>query len=98
MTRRILEAIYEPVSLDTSYGFRPRRSGHNALRRLHQEVRSAPVNWIAELELAQVFDTMPHQEILAVLAERSADQQFLRLSARMRKAGVQPPTGESMTN
>jgi retron-type reverse transcriptase len=52
-----------------------------------------PVNWIAELALAQFFDTMPHVEILAVLAERIADQQFLRLIARMLKAGVQTPGG-----
>lgn len=93
MTRRILEAIYEPVFLDTSYGFRPGRSCHDALRRMNQEVMSAPVNWIADLDLAQFFDTMPHREILAVLAERIADQQFLRLIARMLKAGVQTPAG-----
>ena len=93
MTRRILEATYEPVFLDTSYGFRPGRSCHDALRRLNQEVMRAPVNWIADLDLAQFFDTMPHQEILTVLAERIADQQFLRLIARMLKAGVQTPAG-----
>ena len=52
-----------------------------------------PVNWIADLDLARFFDTMPHVEILAVLAERIADQAFLRLIARMLKAGVQTPGG-----
>jgi retron-type reverse transcriptase len=56
MVRRILDAIYEPVLLDTSYGFRPGRSAHDALRRLNQEVMNAPVNWIADLDLAQFFD------------------------------------------
>ena len=46
-----------------------------------------------DLDLAQFFDTMPHTEILAVLAERIADQKFLRLIARMLKAGVQTPGG-----
>jgi RNA-directed DNA polymerase len=92
-TRRILEAIYEPLFLDTSYGFRPGRSCHDALRRLNQEIMSRPVNWIADLDLARFFDTMPHTEILAVLAERIADQTFLRLIARMLKAGVQTPRG-----
>jgi len=54
---------------------------------------SAPVNWIADLDLAQFFDTMPHPEILAVLAERIKDQKFVRLMARMLKAGVQTPGG-----
>lgn len=93
MTRRILDAIYEPVFLDTSYGFRPQRSCHDALRRLNQEVMSQPVNWIADLDLAQFFDTMPHVEILAVLRVRIQDKKFLHLVARMLKAGVQTPGG-----
>jgi RNA-directed DNA polymerase len=56
MTRRLLEAIYEPLFLETSYGFRPGRSCHDALRRLNQEVMSRPVNWLADLDLAQCFD------------------------------------------
>jgi len=93
MARRVLDAIYEPVFLDTSYGFRPGRSAHDALRRLNQEVMSQPVNWIADVDLAQFFDTMPHQEILAVLAKRIGDHQFLRLVARLLKAGTQTPGG-----
>src|SRR5215471_6523501 len=93
MTRRILEAIYEPVFLETSYGFRPGRSCHDALRQLNQEVMTKPVNWVADLDLAQFFDTMPHTEILAVLAPRIADTTFLRLIARMLKTGVQTPGG-----
>ncbi len=93
MTRRILEAIYEPVFLDTSYGFRPQRSCHDALRQLNQEIMSQPVNWIADLDLAQFFDTMPHIEILSVLRERIKDRKFLHLIARMLKAGVQTPGG-----
>jgi RNA-directed DNA polymerase len=93
MARRILEAIYEPVFIDTSYGFRPRRSCHDALRQLNHEVMSESVNWIADMDMAKFFDTMPHSEILAVLSERIADQKFLRLIARMLKAGVQTPGG-----
>jgi RNA-directed DNA polymerase len=87
MTRRILEAIYEPVFMDTSFGFRSQRSCHDALRQLNQEVMSHAVNWIADLDLAQFFDTMPHLEILSVLRERIKDRKFLSLIARMLKAG-----------
>ena len=52
-----------------------------------------PVNWIADLDLAQFFDTMPHREIVTVLAERIADQPFLCLITRMFKAGTQTPRG-----
>ncbi|MBM0742824.1 group II intron reverse transcriptase/maturase [Phormidium sp. CLA17] len=89
MTRRVLESIYEPVFLSNSYGFRPHKGCHDALRQLHQEVMGQPVGWIADLDLAQFFDTMPHQEILKVLALRIRDRRFLQVIARMLKAGVQ---------
>jgi RNA-directed DNA polymerase len=93
MTRQILEAIYEPKFIETSYGFRPKRSCHDALRQLNSEVMSKPVNWIADIDLAQFFDTMPHREILAVMQERIKDRRFLHLIARMLKAGIQTPGG-----
>ena len=93
MTRRILEAIYEPVFIDTSYGFRPKRSCHDALRQLNTEVMTKPVNWIADIDLAQFFNTMPHREILKVLDLRIQDKRFLRLISRMLKAGIQTPGG-----
>jgi RNA-directed DNA polymerase len=67
MARHLLEAIYEPVCIDTSYGVRPGRSCHDALRQLNHEVMSEPVNGIADLDLAQFFDTMPPVDILAML-------------------------------
>lgn len=93
MTRRILEAIYEPRFIETSYGYRPKRSCHDALKQLNGEVMSKPVNWVADIDLAQFFDTMPHQEIITVLGVRIKDRKFLRLIARMLKAGVQTPGG-----
>ncbi len=93
MTRRILEAIYEPVFINTSYGFRPKRSCHDALRQLNEEVMTKPVNWVADIDLAQFFNTMPHQEILSVLSLRIQDRRFLRLISRMLQSGIQTPSG-----
>lgn len=93
MTRQILEAIYEPVFIDTSYGFRPKRSCHDALRQLNKEMMCQPVNWVADIDLAKFFDTMPHQQILGVLGLRIKDRKFLRLISRMLKAGIQAPGG-----
>ena len=93
LTRQILEAIYEPVFVETSYGFRPGRSCHDALRQLNTEVMNRPVNWLVDLDLAKFFDTMPHQDVLAVLSLRIKDRRFLQLIARMMKAGVQTPSG-----
>jgi RNA-directed DNA polymerase len=52
-----------------------------------------PVNWIVDLALAQFFDTLPPQEILAVLGQRSTDAKLLRLIARRLKAGGHTPGG-----
>src|SRR5262249_11238232 len=91
LTKRILESIHEPVFLDTSYGLRPGRRCHDALRQVNQEGMGTPVDWILDMDLARFFDTMPHREMLAVLAERIANRAFLRLMARMLKAGVHTP-------
>jgi len=64
-----------------------RKSCHDALRQLNQEVMSQPVNWIVDLDLAQFFDTMPHLEILTLLQQQIKDRKFLQLVARMLKAG-----------
>jgi RNA-directed DNA polymerase len=93
LTRRIVDAIYEPTFIETSDGFRPGRSGHEALRQLNEELMTRPGQWIAALDLAQFFDTMPHTELLPVLSERIADQTFLRLIARRLKAGIQTLDG-----
>lgn len=92
MARRVLEAIYEPVFVETSYGFRRNRSCHDALRRLNVEIMQRPVNAVVDLDVAQFFDAMPHKIILDILAERIGDKKFLHLIARMLKAGVQTPS------
>jgi retron-type reverse transcriptase len=51
------------------------------------------VDWLLAMDLARFFDPIPHREMLAVRAERIADRAFLRLIARLFKAGVQPPGG-----
>ena len=95
MSRRILKAIYEPEFIDTSYGFRPKRSCHDALRQLNQELMCRPVNWIADIDLANFFDTLPHSEILRLLGIRIKDRRFLSLISRMLKAGIQTSEGVS---
>jgi hypothetical protein len=92
-TRRLLDALDAPVCLDSSSGVRPGRGGHEARRQLHHEGMRAPVNGMGDMALAPGGDPMPHTESLAVRAAQIADQQGLRLIARMRQAGVQTPGG-----
>ena len=55
---KILQAIYEQDCIDDSYGFRPKRSGHDALRALSQSVEGGPVHYIVEADIKGFFDNV----------------------------------------
>ena len=93
MVRRLLAALDEPVCIDTSYGFRPGRSCHDALRQLNHEVMSEPVNWPWIWTSPNASTPCPTRGDSRRASERIADQKLLRLIARMLKAGVQTPGG-----
>ena len=56
--REVLEAIYEQDFLDCSYGFRPGRSAHDAVRTLDRAVHRGQVNWILEADIVSFFDSL----------------------------------------
>jgi retron-type reverse transcriptase len=53
----VLEVIYEQDFLDCSYGFRPGRSAHDAVRTLDQIVHRGEVEWILEADIVSFFDS-----------------------------------------
>ena len=57
--RRILEAIYEPTFLDCSYGFRPKKSCHEALKRVDEVVRTGKIHYIVEADIKGYFPASP---------------------------------------
>ncbi len=85
---RILEAIYESDFIEDSYGFRPGRSCHDALRALSQTVESGRINWIVEADIKGFFDNVDHEWLMKFLAHRIGDKRALRMIRRFLKAGV----------
>jgi group II intron reverse transcriptase/maturase len=85
---RILEAIYESDFIEDSYGFRPGRSCHDALRALSHTVESGCVNWIVEADIKGFFDNVDHEWLMKFLSHRIGDQRVLRMIKRFLKAGV----------
>ena len=85
---RILTVIYEQDFIDDSYGFRPVRSCHDALRALCHEVEERPVNHIVEADIKGFFDNVSHEWMMRFLAHRIADKRVLRYIKRFLKAGV----------
>lgn len=84
---QILEAIYEPIFRDCSYGFRPERSTMHALRHVARAYR-AGATWVIEGDLEKCFDSLPHQTILNCLRKRIKDERFIDLIRQMLQAGV----------
>lgn len=75
----ILGKIYEPLFLPCSYGFRPGKSCHDALRALN---KATIRNWngaIVEIDIRKYFNTIPHQALMKFLREKISDRRFLRL-------------------
>ena len=85
---RILEAVYEQDFIEDSYGFRPGRSCHQALRALNVTVEKGLVNYIAEADIKNFFNSMSQNWIMEFLAHRIGDKLVLRMVKRFLKAGV----------
>jgi group II intron reverse transcriptase/maturase len=84
----VLSALYEADFLGFSYGFRPGRSPHDALRALHTALRTRPVSWILDADIRSFFDSVDHEWLLRIVSHRIADRRILRLIRRWLRAGV----------
>ena len=85
---KILNEVYEPIFLDCSYGFRPQRSCHDAIRVIDQCVMKREVNWILEADIRGFFDNMDHKWMMKFLGHVIQDVRFLRYIRRFLEAGV----------
>jgi RNA-directed DNA polymerase len=85
---RILEAVYEQDFIDDSYGFRPGKSCHSALRTLSNTVGNKPVNHIVEADIKGFFDHVNQEWLMKFLAHRIGDERIHRMVKRFLKAGV----------
>jgi RNA-directed DNA polymerase len=86
--RQILEAIYEPLFLDCSHGFRPKRGCHTAIKDLRKYLYENSVETIIDIDLKNFFGTIDHKILESFLREKIADEKFIRYIIRMFKAGV----------
>ena len=85
---QVLQAIWEPEFLDCSYGFRPGRGAHDALRRVAEVITNGRTQWVVEADIKGFFDHVSHAHLLRFLAHRIADPNLLRMVQRFLKAGI----------
>jgi RNA-directed DNA polymerase len=84
---QVLQPIFEPSFAQASYGFRPGRSAHQAVRRA-QEFIAAGHSWVVDLDLAQFFDRVNHDLLMGRLARTVRDKRVLKLIRAFLTAGV----------
>lgn len=84
----VLEAVYEQDFLNCSYGFRPKRSAHQALADLQHQSTVMAGGWILEIDIRKFFDALDHEHLREILRKRVHDGVLLRLIGKWLNAGV----------
>lgn len=83
----VIEPPFEADFLPCSYGFRPKRSAHQAVRQVEDCLRRGYA-WVVEVDLKSHFDTIPHERLMELVQRRVRDPRVLRLMRWWLKAGV----------
>lgn len=83
----ILESIYEQDFLDCSYGFRPKKNCHQALKQLNDLIMFQPVSHIVEADIKGFFDNVDHDKLMEFIRIRIMDTALLNLIGKFLKAG-----------
>ena len=85
---QILMMVYEPKFYPCSFGFRPGRNCHMAVREIIEMVQYRKTNYVVEADIRSYFDTIPHDWLMKMLEHDIADRRFLEIIRRFLKAGI----------
>jgi group II intron reverse transcriptase/maturase len=85
--KTVIEPIFEADMLECSYGFRPRRSQHDALQVLIDEAWDGR-RWVAESDVSDCFGAIPHDGLMSAIEERIIDRHVLKLLRAMLRSGA----------
>jgi RNA-directed DNA polymerase len=94
--REALEAVYEQTFRDCSFGFRPGRRAHDALKVIDRAAIQGRANWILEADIMSFFDSVDRRLLMEMISERVPDGAIQRLVGKCLNVGVLD--GDSFTN
>lgn len=85
VVRILLEAIYEPIFLSWSHGFRPKKSCHTALTEIRKSWKG--MKWVVDMDISGFYDNINHDKLINVLEKKIDDQKFIRFIKLFLQAG-----------
>lgn len=85
-TKMVMEPIFEADFKAFSYGFRPKRSAHDAIRHIRRAVKKG-VYWVVDIDIRGYFDNIPHDKLMKMIEQRISDRRMLKLIRQWLKAG-----------
>lgn len=85
--KTVIEPVFEADFLPSSFGFRPRRTPHDALQVLIDEAWRGR-RWVVETDIASCFEAIPHDGLMQAIEERITDRHILKLIRALLRAGV----------
>ena len=88
MTQKVLESLYEPLFLECSHGYRPKRSCHTAIKALMEHLYKNEIQTVIDIDLKNFFGTIDHELLENILKDKIKDPKFMRYINRMIKSGV----------
>ncbi len=84
---QVLTTIYDPSFSQHSYGFRPNKRGHNAVRQAKQYLKQG-YSWVIDMDLEKFFDKVNHDRLMRTLSKRITDTRVLKLIRSYLQAGI----------
>jgi RNA-directed DNA polymerase len=84
---QVLQPLWDPTFHPNSFGFRPKRSAHQAIKQAQEFVQEGR-HWCVDVDLEKFFDTVNHDVLMAKVAKRIEDKRLLGLIRRYLKAGI----------
>ena len=91
---RILQEVYEPLFIRNSFGYRPRKSQHQAIEASYCSLEKNRRPYVLEIDFSNFFNTIPHKKLMGVLSKRISDRRFKGLIGRFLVGGLIRETGE----